>query len=215
MKNYILILLFIFIGCKNDSSKTKTIEKQIITKNLFEDVHSLDVNIDSSIIKWIGKKIYKSHDGILKFKSGNIYIEDDQIVGGELIVDMNSLVCTDIKKEGPNQGLVNHLKNEDFFDVPKYPLSKIKILSSEKKSNNEYYFNAELTIKGITNIINFNGLINKNTTSYHSNIKLSFDRTLWDIKYGSGKFFEELGDRAILDEIELDINLVAIPNSQE
>ena len=51
MKNYILILLFIFIGCKNDSTKTKTIEKQITTKNFFKDVHSLDVNIDSSIIK--------------------------------------------------------------------------------------------------------------------------------------------------------------------
>ena len=82
MKNYILILLFIFIGCKNDSSKTKTIEKQITTKNLFKGVHSLDVNIDSSIIKWVGKKIYKSHDGILKFKSGNIHIEDDRIIGG-------------------------------------------------------------------------------------------------------------------------------------
>ena len=77
-------------------------------------------------------------------------------------------------------------------------------------NNFEYLFLGELTIKNIIHPISFNGNVTKKSNKYHSKILLSFDRTLWDIKYGSGKFFEELGDKAILDQIELIINLETI-----
>jgi hypothetical protein len=33
------------------------------------------------------------------------------------------------------------------------------------------------------------------------------DRTKWDIKYGSGSFFKEMGDKAIKDEIIFSLDL--------
>ena len=36
-----------------------------------------------------------------------------------------------------------------------------------------------------------------------------FDRTVYSVKYGSGSFFDELGDKAIGDEISLEVELVA------
>ena len=125
---------------------------------------------------------------------------------------MNSMLCTDIKKPGPNQGLINHLKDEDFFNVQDHPFSELKIINSEKKINDEYMFLAELKIKDIIHPITFNGSINKTKNLYSSNIQIIFDRTLFDIKYGSGKFFEELGDKAILDEIELEIKVLTNSN---
>jgi hypothetical protein len=39
--------------------------------------------------------------------------------------------------------------------------------------------------------------------------KITLDRTKFDIKYGSGKFFEGLGDKMIYDEFTIDVNLFA------
>ena len=39
--------------------------------------------------------------------------------------------------------------------------------------------------------------------------KIMVDRTKFDIKYGSASFIEGIGDKAISDEFELNVNLVA------
>ena len=90
----------------------------------------------------------------------------------------------------------------DFFDVEKYPYAYLNIKSSEMKTDQEYLFIGDLTIKNITNQIEFSGKINRSNDKYNAVIKLSFDRTLWDIKYASG-----IGDKAILDDIELEVTI--------
>jgi hypothetical protein len=42
-----------------------------------------------------------------------------------------------------------------------------------------------------------------------ANGKLVIDRTLWGIRYNSGKFFADLADKAISDSIEFNIKIVA------
>ena len=212
MKNNLLLILILFLGCENNEKQKIAKKNELIKRNKIENSQTYNINLDSSIIYWTGKKIYKSHNGTLKFYSGNVQIKDNSIVGGEFQVDMNSIVCIDIKKEKPNQGLVNHLKNEDFFDVYKHPYSYLKIINSEKKTDEDYLFLAELTIKDIIHPITFSGSLNKQNNKFYFKTSLSFDRTLWDIKYGSGKFFEELGDKAILDEIDLKIELITKAN---
>ena len=39
-----------------------------------------------------------------------------------------------------------------------------------------------------------------------------FDRSKYDVRYGSGSFFENLGNRLILDDIELEVTLVNTGN---
>ena len=41
--------------------------------------------------------------------------------------------------------------------------------------------------------------------------KLVFDRSKYDVRYGSGSFFENLGNRLILDDIELEVTLAMMP----
>jgi len=50
------------------------------------------------------------------------------------------------------------------------------------------------------------GFSGKNMTS---KAKIMVDRTKFDIKYRSANWFENLGDKAIYDEFELELNLVA------
>ena len=168
--------------------------------------------IDNSIseVEWIGNKISGSHNGKVKIKNGYVLKKDDLLTGGEVIIDMESISVDDIKHEEWNLSLVQHLKNEDFFDVKKFPTATLKILSSQKSSikdklNSNIEILGELTIKNITNKIPMNLYID-----FEKNIskgELIIDRTKWDIKYGSSSFFDNLGDRAIYNDFILKFNL--------
>ena len=168
--------------------------------------------IDNSIseVEWIGNKISGSHNGKVKIKNGYVLKKDDLLTGGEVIIDMESISVDDIKHEEWNLSLVEHLKNEDFFDVKKFPTATLKILSSQKSSikdklNSNIEILGELTIKNITNKIPMNLYID-----FEKNIskgELIIDRTKWDIKYGSSSFFDNLGDRAIYNDFILKFDL--------
>ena len=168
--------------------------------------------IDNSIseVEWIGNKISGSHNGKVKIKNGYVLKKDDLLIGGEVIIDMESISVDDIKHEEWNLSLVEHLKNEDFFDVKKFPTATLKILSSQKSSikdklNSNIEILGELTIKNITNKIPMNLYID-----FEKNIskgELIIDRTKWDIKYGSSSFFDNLGDRAIYNDFILKFDL--------
>jgi len=162
-----------------------------------------EVDVKASTITWLGKKVVGEHSGTIALKSGGLKFDNDKLVGGHFIMDMNSIICTDIK--GPKADkLVGHLKNEDFFEVDKYSTAEFILTEAIKLEGNNYKLIGNLTIKGITNPIEFDAMISDKSASAILNI----DRTSYDIKYGSGSFFDNLGDRAIDNNFQLTINLV-------
>ena len=62
---------------------------------------------------------------------------------------------------------------------------------------------ADLTIKNITESIEFEAELSNNVAT----AVLDIDRTKFDIKYGSGSFFENLGDKMIDDNFNLRVNI--------
>ena len=66
-----------------------------------------------------------------------------------------------------------------------------------------FEINGDLTIKGITHPISF-VLEPVGSKSYVAD--LSFDRSKYDVRFRSGSFFENLGDKLILDDIEFALN---------
>ena len=62
----------------------------------------------------------------------------------------------------------------------------------------------ELTIKGITHPINFSITLNSEN---NATAMLVFDRSKYDVRFRSGSFFDELGDKLILDDIKLEVAL--------
>ena len=101
--------------------------------------------------------------------------------------------------------LENHLKDDDFFSVDKFKNAELEILEKSEMIDNKYLVEANLTIKGITNPITFE-MTQLTDDSYKA--KLIFDRSKYDVQYRSGSFFENLGDRLILDDVELEVTLV-------
>lgn len=160
------------------------------------------INVSKSTINWVGKKVTGEHSGTINFKEGNLVFNKGLVKAGTFTVDMTSINTTDLKGEWKDK-LDGHLKADDFFGVEKFKTATLVFKNISTKNKNNYTVTADLTIKGITKPVTFDLVVNGNTAS--ANVKI--DRTKYDIKYGSGSFFSDLGDKTINDEFELKVNL--------
>jgi polyisoprenoid-binding protein YceI len=68
-------------------------------------------------------------------------------------------------------------------------------------------FDGDLTIKNISHPISFTANISESEGKIIAQSSLVFDRSIYNVKYGSGTFFEDLGDYLILDDINLEVTL--------
>ena len=192
LKTFILLFNFVFLSISAQNDKKATVL----------------IDTESSSIKWVGEKITGSqHYGSLTFEKGELIFcdQDNQgnpsLCSGYFIVDMNSLNVEDLSGSSKDR-LEGHLKSDDFFSVKTHKKSKLTILSS-KKTEKGYLVDGTLTIKDITHPIQFE--LESEAGGFVSN--LVFDRSKYDVQYGSGSFFENLGDKLILDDIALTVNL--------
>jgi polyisoprenoid-binding protein YceI len=167
------------------------------------------LDTDKSEIQWVGKQVTGQHNGIVKLKDGSVTLKDGKITGGDFSIDMTSITVQDIEAEAPRQKLTNHLKSDDFFSVEKFPESKFVITSVKDKTDNEVEITGNLTIKGITHPVTIPAALEKSEAGLKAQGSVTLDRTLWDVRYGSGKFFKGLGDKLIYDDFELKLNLYA------
>lgn len=182
----------------------------LLASTVMADSYKLDTQ--KSSVTWTGKKaIGTIHTGNLQFKEGALEVTNNQLVSALFVVDMATLTDKDLaKKPDMQKKLVGHLKSADFFNVEKFPTSTFKVTKAEKKSAKEVLLKGTLTIIGKTQPVEVLAQIEKTKTGGKGTAKLVIDRTRWNLKYGSDKFFKNLGDKIIKDEIELDLNIVFI-----
>jgi len=164
------------------------------------------ISPEKSTIEWLGEKVTGAHSGYINLQSAFFLFEDEKFVGGEFNIDMNSIKCTDIENRTYASKLEEHLKDPDFFNSSKYPISNFKI-SNIIFDGTSYMITGNITIKEITQEITFPAKFENDGDIFHANATLKIDRTKHDIKYGSGSFFDDLGDRMIYDEFTLKIHL--------
>lgn len=164
---------------------------------------SYTINPDQSIIVWTGREVTTSkHFGNIYFASGQFEVKSGLISSGEFVVDMTTIDNQDLPEERRAR-LESHLKSDDFFSVESHPTALLSILSSESLADGKWLVSGELTIKTFTHPVEFE-MLNSND-GWKAN--LVFDRSKYEVKFRSGTFFENLGDKLIYDDIELAINL--------
>ena len=169
---------------------------------------SFKVNTDKSKLEWVGKKVTGQHDGTVLIKSGSLETDGKTISGGNFVIDMTSIKVLDIKDPEYNGKLQGHLESDDFFSVSSHPEAKFVLTQAEKREK-DYLITGDLTIKGITHSISFPANIVLKNSGFIADADFTIDRTKWDIKYGSGSFFSDLGDKTINDDIEFSLYLVS------
>lgn len=176
--------------------------------NLFAADFKFDAG--KSKLEWEGKKVSGAHQGTVGLKSGSVNIEKGVLKGGEVTVDLSQLTITDLQGEWADK-LAAHLKSDDFFSVDKHPEVTFKINSVKSLGGGKYAVTGPLTIKGKSANQTFNVAVKDNKSTVSVVGDLAVDRTTYDIRYGSGKFFDPktLGDKMIDDKFTLKLNLVA------
>ncbi|MDD2986899.1 YceI family protein [Flavobacterium sp.] len=183
--------------------KTATLAFVIALSSIGLTAQNKKINIEKSTIKWVGKKVTGQHDGTINFSSGTLVFEGDKLKGGSFEVDMTSILVKDLEAGKGKEKLEGHLKSADFFGVDKFNTATLEFKSIGAKGSDIYAVTADLTIKGITEPVKFDIALGAGS----ARTSLKINRTKYDIKYGSGSFFDNLGDKAIDDDFELNIIL--------
>jgi polyisoprenoid-binding protein YceI len=166
------------------------------------------IDTENSTFAWNAKKVLGAHDGFIKIKSGSFSVKDSQIESGKFVIDMTSISNTDLEGDSKEM-LLNHLKSDDFFMVENFPESTFEITSTQKNEDGTTKISGNLTIKGITKNLSFNAKINLEESKAMAEAEFQIDRTEFDIRFRSGKFFTDLGDKAIEDMFTIKLNIVA------
>jgi polyisoprenoid-binding protein YceI len=160
------------------------------------------VNISESTIVWTGKKVLGSHTGTIQLKEGYFEMEGNDIIGGKFMVDMTTINVTDLEAGNGKEKLEGHLKSDDFFGIKDHPLATLAFTKVQKMDDG-YEVDGMLTIKGTSEPISFDLMMNGNTAT----TKIKIDRTKYNVRYGSGSFFDSLGDNTISDKFTLEVEL--------
>ena len=173
------------------------------TVTAFSAVEKIAVDPSSSTIVYVGKKVTGSHTGEVKLQDGSLSFDGVNLKTAEFTVDMTTINNTDLTDKEYNKKFLDHLNSADFFDTAAHKTAKFTSTKVAKTKGDLYKVTGDLTIKGKTNSVTFDATVTKASTK----AELKFDRTKYDIKYGSGKFFQGLGDKLINDEVLLTVNL--------
>ena len=204
----VFFTVIFYTGCDNSKSKSKvSIEK---TESIILPKGEYQIDKTKSVVRWIGRTPVKFHDGTIDIQEGNFSVDDNGILNGNIIIDMESINCTDLSGGG-KKSLEEHLMNDDFFSVNKFKTSKINISSEMKPNNGLIDFKGSLEIKNISNPISFKSSINKTPEGkYTASSKLTFDRSMYNVKYKSKSFFDDLGDKFINDDVEIELEIITL-----
>lgn len=173
------------------------------------DTQNFKVNTKNSTINWIGRKVTGAHNGSIGIKSGDFALEKGKSVSGKFTIDTRSIRILDIEDAETNMQFANHLASDDFFNSEQFPEAYFEIIHAEPGEENCYYIQANLTIKGITNLVDANLHITAKDDNAVLQTKIVVDRTKFNIKFRSSNFFTNLGDTLIYNNFDLTIHLVA------
>lgn len=205
---FIITLLAILVGCSKESTSKKTAKNNITLESGNYNVKPLTSTID-----WVGKELStKTHTGTLEILEGDIRIEPSGKIEGYVKIDMQTIVVTDLKG-GSKQKLEGHLKSKDFFGVQDHPTAVITFTGNTKDViGNTLKVVGDLEIKNISHPITFDTEIQADSNKISVAASMSFDRSKYDVRYRSGTFFKDLGDKLILNDIDVNTNIVASKN---
>lgn len=225
MKNLISLLflgftVFFVIACegKKADAEGENAAENVVNEEPQSNVYH--INTSTSKIFWEGYKpaLATTHSGTVNISDGRLTVSDGKITGGTVTIDMSTITDTDLEGEQKAK-LEAHLKGsaegkeDDFFNVSKYPTGKFEItnttpIDNDPESNTMVYGN--LTLRDITKPISFPANINvQNGTLTATTPLFKIDRTEYDIKVLSKKFFPNVQDGFVDDQFGLRLEVKA------
>lgn len=216
LKNMLLVAVLIaFSSCKDkaDEATTSEIEEAAKSEN---SAITYTVNVEKSTINWKGFKPTGTHTGTIGLNNGTMNATADGLESGSFEINMKSINVTDLASGDGKENLEAHLmgtvegKEGDFFNVNQFPTANFAITGIIAGENGMSKLSGNLTLKGKTQNISFPvSIYDEGDTMTIKSDSFTIDRTLWGINFGSKSVFDNLGDKFINDEMELQILVIA------
>lgn len=210
-----LVFVLSIVGCKDKAKEANTSDAEAAAMSESTS-EKFTVNIAESTIKWKGFKPTGTHDGTISLENGIFKTDDGKLQSGTFLIDMTSIVVSDLESGDGKEDLEAHLKGtvegkeNHFFDVSKFPTAAFEITGTEALAAGKTRLSGNLAIKGQKHNISFPvNISNDGDQMIIESEAFTIDRTKWNVNYGSKSIFEDLGDKFINDDIELKINIKA------
>ncbi|MES2659052.1 MAG: YceI family protein [Verrucomicrobiota bacterium] len=173
------------------------------------------IDLAESRIHWIGRNLLNRHEGLIGLKAGWLRMEAGRLTGGGFVIDMRSITCLDLKGNALHDVLIRHLMDHDFFDSAKFPEATFAITDAIEvpdatPGSPDLTILGVLTLKGVSHPLEFTACTGVTAEGKPAaQATLAFDRTLWNVLYGSGKWFRHPGGHLVNDLIELQLRIVS------
>ena len=173
-----------------------------------ESEKTFTLNADNTVLRWTAEKVTGTHWGYVKVESGSVMVKGKKILTGECIVDMSTITVMDMKDSPYGKKLESHLRSSDFFDTENHSRASLKIRGVSYKQG-AVDLTGDLTIKGKSHPVEFSAVLKFSDKGATAKGQIKIDRTLYDIKYRSGKYYPDIGDKMIYDVFKLDFEVKA------
>lgn len=204
---YYTLLPLLVLSCidKHKSDAQKVTTSPIVEHSVEIEADTIKMNIEKSKINWIATEMRgtKRRTGTISFKDGLFLSKNGEIVGGEFIVDMETMDVTDVPvhEKIARKNLLNHLKSDDFFNVTHYPISTLKMTNVEKNKDDSLKISGNLTIREVTKNIEF--FAHQEDGKFRTSF--TFNRLDWNIAYEGSWADKTLVDKDVELTIEIEM----------
>jgi len=218
----IVIIGIVLLATKNSREGTELTVQQETEEGSNEPIFEGDelatgtyaIDPQASSLEWNArKKIIPNYvdKGTLGIIDGSITIDNEELITeASVAIDVNSLEVTETGVGGGFNGLVRDMLSGRFLDVETYPTASFIVTSVESGRGNMFELTGDLTIKGVTQSVMLPVSVDPmSATVIKITGDLEIDRTVYDVTFGSDKFFDDLGDKVIDDMVQLVISLQA------
>ncbi len=198
---------------KADAEEAKKMETSTQTGN------DLAVDVEQSSVTFIGTKPIGQHTGVIQISKGStISVENGEITGGKIDMDLTNFKITDEEMDAESAGkLTGHLQSDDFFDVANHPTATFEITGvkpytgqaavegeEDKAEGATHFVSGNLTLKGVTKNISFPATLKVVDQAVKGRANFNIDRTQWGLVYGNDK---SLGDRFINPQVNIQLEI--------
>jgi polyisoprenoid-binding protein YceI len=205
-------------SCGDKKTETATAGQEQTVAEKKGDV--LAVDVAASKVNW--KAFHKGgmapRWGTLAITSGELSVADNQLASGEFVIDMKSIKvdpASVTEKDKKSTDLEGHLKNEDFFNVEKFPTADFKITKVEDLATPgadavagaNKTVSGNLTLLGKTMNVTFPAKVDVVDKSANIAAKFTVNRADWGIKFGTSE--ADPAEWMISKDIEIAIDVKA------
>lgn len=214
-RKFLSLIAFVAVAvvttsCGEKKNETKG-EDAKTEKKITSEAVKYKVDTANTVVTWKGSKVIGgSHNGTMNVSKGIFAMKEGKLESGNFIIDINSLTVLDIPADdNGNASLKKHLLSDDFFDAANNGAAAFSITGLSEKEG-KTMIEGNLTLKGVKKNISFPAKVSVegNKAMIVSEV-FTINRTDFGMKYGSSSFTDTFKDKAISDDVELSVSVVA------